>query len=111
MNISTSAVLIALVLFLILRYLVAFAALMMVLRYCMIHEILSNDQMSENACRLMKESVNCRIRLKKADAKRKEKSSRPTPAKLWQLLSSLLKIVVQTIVSAIVKALVGGFWG
>jgi hypothetical protein len=77
----------------------------------MMRELLSDKKMSENACRLMKESTNCRIRLLKADAARKGKSSRPTPAKLRQLLFSVLNTAITAVVSVFVKSLIEGLLG
>lgn len=74
-------------------------------------EIISDNQKSENACRLIKESTDNHIRLKKADARREKKSSCPTPTKLRQLLFSLLNPVITAGVSAAIKSLIEGLIG
>ena len=81
------------------------------LRNYFLQTLISDDEKSERLCRLMKESTNCRIRLLKADAARKGKSSRPTPSKLRQLLFSLLSTAITAGVSVFVKSLVEGFLG
>ena len=74
-------------------------------------EIISDNQKSENACRLMKESADNHIRLKKADARREKKSSCPRPGKLRQLLLSLLNAAITAGVSALIKSLIEGYMG
>lgn len=105
------AVIAAIFLFCLFVVALAFRFLFQLMKMQMMQEILSDDEKSERLCRLMKESTNCRIRLLKADAARKGKSSRPTPSKLRQLLFSLLSTAITAGVSVFVKSLVEGFLG
>lgn len=105
------AVIAAIFLFCLFVVALAFRFLFQLMKMQMMQEILSDDEKSERLCRLMKESTNCRIRLKKASTARKGKSSCPRPGKLRQLLLSLLNAAITAGVSALIKSLIEGYMG